>query len=433
MAPTRSRGIPVLKMSSQPNIRFAKRPGLVANSAKPVYEGRLLGSEKIQLLKAPGIDSDVMWKQQCFESVYNRLRAKLCDSCNADAIISVFNAHFPISTLAAEDQARMAVTKFQSAFGNISYLKPTAFLNRNGEDKTSEMYQQPRPANIYHLGVTAEISMYEISKAFDREMTFSIKYFLPLPQTCGRSLSTAAIQDPSHTKTKVPTLGSAEVLDSSMFSPPSKSMPSINLTDRVFDKESDFSTPRVVDKRPSTIDIMVDDKSSGGSTTKQDQNVLNNELDNEESIIQGDKDENIIHEDNTKEFIKEKDPDLHSMFLNSPKGTTLILENRALARGKTGLAWTYEGPIGVLDNAKIFRDEIESFDNYYELSLNTNGARNVSESKGLIKTINKIENIVQVRVFVLNSRKVTWVTQVVVQLKQRLQFRIAQAVYDQLK
>jgi hypothetical protein len=392
-------------MSSQLNTRFAKRPGQAAASAKPVYEGRLLGSEKIQLLKAPGIDSDVMWKQQCFESVCNRLRAKLSDSCNADSIISVFNAHFPISTLSAENQARMAVTKFKSAFGNISYLKPTAFLNRNGEDKTSQMYQQPRPDNICHLGVTAEISMHEISKAFDREMTFTVEYFLPLPQTCGRSATTASIPDPTNIKTKVPTLGSAEVLDSSVFSPPSKLMPSINLTAKVFDKESDFSTPRVIEKRPSAIDMMDDEKSSDDSATRKDQNVLNNELENEDSVVQGGENEINVHEDNIKDFVTQKDPDLQSMLLNSPKSTTLILENRALTRGKAGLAWTYEGPIGVLDNENIFRNEVFSFDSYYELSLNTNGARSVRETKGLIKKINKIENIVQLRVFCFEFKR----------------------------
>ena len=113
----------------------------------------------------------------------------------------------------------MAVTKFRSAFGDLSYLKPVAFLNRNGEDKTSLMYQHPRPANICHLGVTAETSIYHISKAFDREMPFTVEYVLPLPQTCDRSVFAPVIQNPSHTKTKVPTLGSAEVLDSNCLAP----------------------------------------------------------------------------------------------------------------------------------------------------------------------------------------------------------------------
>ena len=79
--------------------------------------------------------------------------------------------------------------------------------------------------------------------------------------------------------------------------------------------------------------------------------------------------------------------------------------NRSLTRGRKGLAWTYEGPIGVLDNKDTFRDEIVSFDNYYELLLNTNGARNVSESKSLIKKIHKIESIVELRVFCFEFKK----------------------------
>ena len=63
MAPTRSYGIHDNKMSAQLNNRNSKRPGSYAPSSKPIYEERLLGTDKIQLLKAPGIDSEVMWKQ----------------------------------------------------------------------------------------------------------------------------------------------------------------------------------------------------------------------------------------------------------------------------------------------------------------------------------------------------------------------------------
>ena len=89
----------------------------------------------------------------------------------------------------SEDLARVAVTKLQSAFGNVSYLTPTAFLIRNGEDVTGSMYQKPRSANVCHLGVSAEIKMRDISHAFDDDMRFTVDYFLLLPQSFGKSKS----------------------------------------------------------------------------------------------------------------------------------------------------------------------------------------------------------------------------------------------------
>ena len=243
MAPTtRSCGIQDI-MTSQINTRYPKRPNSLSTSFKPIYESRTLGDQKIQLLKAPGVDSEVMWKQQCFESVYNRLRTKLGDTCNADSIISVFNAHFPISTLPAEDQARSAVSSFKLAFQDITYLKPTSFMDRYGEDVTGKMYDKPRPPHVCHLGVTAEIDMSKISKAFTKEMMFVIDYFLPLPQSSGRSKSTVPRTTYPSSDSTAPTLGTAEVLDANVFSPPLKKDATIDLNRRAFDLEAGLVTP----------------------------------------------------------------------------------------------------------------------------------------------------------------------------------------------
>ena len=64
------------------------------SSSQPTYIERILDTDKIQLLKAPSVKSDVMWKHECFQSVYSRLRGKLSTSCTADMIISVFSEHF---------------------------------------------------------------------------------------------------------------------------------------------------------------------------------------------------------------------------------------------------------------------------------------------------------------------------------------------------
>ena len=246
MAPTRSRGIQTqrLIMSSQLNSRYPKRGGTSPSLSKPVYEERTLKDQKIRLLKAPGVDSDVMWKQQSFEFAYNRLRAKLSDSCDADSLISIFNSHFPISTMPSEDLARAAVAKLHSAFGDISYLTPTAFLTRNGEDVTGLMYKKPRPANVCHLGVNAAIKMRDISHAFDDDMRFTVDYFLPLPQSFGESKLASMPPSSSEVSLKTPVLGSAEVLDKSVFSSPSKLSTELNLSSKVLSFDKDYFTPK---------------------------------------------------------------------------------------------------------------------------------------------------------------------------------------------
>ena len=61
------------------------------------------------------------------------------------------------------------------------------------------------------------------------------------------------------------------------------------------------------------------------------------------------------------------------------------MENKVNDSGMPGLSWTYEGPLGILDNDTIFRNEIASYDDYYELLLNQNGSRNIPDRKTLLK------------------------------------------------
>ena len=384
MAPIRSRGILTYIMSFQLNNRFQKVATPAPYSFKPTYEERLLGTQKIQLLRAPGVDSDVMWKQQCFESVYNRLRAKLNDSCTADNLISTFNAHFPISTLPAEDQARTALAKFKSAFSDITYLTPTAFLDRNGKDVTSKMYDTPRPAHVCHLGVHAEVRMHDLSTSFDKDMVFSVDYFLPLPQSAGRSSTTPLRFHSSKKPVSTPTLGSVEVLDTSMFSPPSKSNVALNFTKEVLETEDSFSTP-VRKNRPlvppdthdpsiqdhedsQTSDsppIAADTNESPAASTTQDLNNNDNE-----ALLSGN-------------FNPQGDIPFQDMLSKSPKSANLILSSKSSASLNATSPWTYEGPMGILDDEDVFRAQIPVFDGYYELVLSPNGTRNVIERKDL--------------------------------------------------
>ena len=81
----------------------------------PTFVERRLNNETIKLLRAPKIEDSTMWKQQCFESVYNTLRKKLT-VVNCDALISLFSDHFPLETTTAELSAQNVVEQFRASF-----------------------------------------------------------------------------------------------------------------------------------------------------------------------------------------------------------------------------------------------------------------------------------------------------------------------------
>ena len=390
MAPVRSRGIFIYIMSSQFNTRYQKRATPVPFAFKPTYEERLLGSQKIQLLKAPGVDSDVMLKQQCFESLYNRLRTKLNDSCTADNLISVFNAHFPISTLPVEDQARTALAKFKSAFGDIKYLTPTAFFNRNDKDVTGNMYDTPRSAHVYHLGVHAEVHMQVLSNSFDKDMVFSVDYFLPLPQSAGRSSATSLHPQTSKKSAATPTLGSAEVLDAGMFSPPSKSNVALDLIKEVLDTEDSFSTLVLKNKTLATTDLhgssLQDQEDSHDFDDAQPANDTDNSAIASTTQDPSDNDTSVLLGGNTlSDFNPQGNNSFQELFSKSPKSANLVLHSKSSASSNVASPWRYEGPMGILDDEDVFRSQIPVYDDYYDLVLSPNGTRNVIERKDLLK------------------------------------------------
>ena len=67
------------------------------------FDTRIIGAnERIQLLKAPSMESNKIWKNRAFNYAYNRLRAKLCtrtdNEFRPETLITVFSNHFPLST-----------------------------------------------------------------------------------------------------------------------------------------------------------------------------------------------------------------------------------------------------------------------------------------------------------------------------------------------
>ena len=55
------------------------------------------------------------------------------------------------------------------------------------------------------------------------------------------------------------------------------------------------------------------------------------------------------------------DEAVRDLLSKTPKSATLILENRNNVSGEHNKSWTYEGPVGILDDNEIFQSEIPIF------------------------------------------------------------------------
>ena len=177
------------------------------------------------------------------------------------------------------------------------------------------MYHHPRPVNVYHLGVTDEIGMHHISKAFDSDMKFILKYFLSLPQSCGKTRNPLSRSTSLSTDTKMPTLGTTEAFDANVFSPPSNSK--TNLTSKVLDLEAGMNTPGATVKLQSILEenVSIQETSDDASYNKP---YSNNGDNDEDSDIVRNKTEAVTKLKHLAEL----------SVTQSPKGTNLILENK---------------------------------------------------------------------------------------------------------
>ena len=95
------------------------------------------------------------------------------------------------------------------------------FLDREGNDQTGFMMDDPRPTNVCHLGIHASIDMSNLSEAFTPDMNFELNYFLALPQSYYSVNSIPANIVAPTSMHSASVLGSAADLDNN-FSTPAK-------------------------------------------------------------------------------------------------------------------------------------------------------------------------------------------------------------------
>ena len=129
-------------MSSNIRASLASSRKLPANAV--VYEERLINNtETVKLLRAPSVESDVVWKARSLQFACSTLRKKLGKPFSAANLIAVISDHFPVGTQQAEHDADAVVTTFRNCFGNVRHLTPLGFINSDGDDVTATMHQVP--------------------------------------------------------------------------------------------------------------------------------------------------------------------------------------------------------------------------------------------------------------------------------------------------
>ena len=135
--------------------------------------------------------------------------------------------------------------------------------------------------------------------------------------------------------------------------------------------EDEFVTPKTAKEgsKAVNLDISDDDASSNN--------------DNNEELFPPNQESDIGTVDNEVQqtSLVREDVNLQQLLLTSPKSTNLIMENRANESKMPGLAWTYKGSLGILDDDTIFYNEIVYYSDYYEVLLNQYGPRNVPDNK----------------------------------------------------
>jgi hypothetical protein len=243
--------------------------------------------------------------------------------------------------------------------------------------------------------------MSDISTAFNKDTNIVVDYYLSLPQSFGRNKS--LLSRPAIVKSLVqnPNLGSAEVLDSSVFSPTS-SATKINLSSKILDLERKMCTP----VKRNTISIQ---EIQGESSVPEDNTSINESLFAEGEAQDWQPENNVEGTDDADDVanvtgVIEKST-IQDLLMNTPKSATLILETKGQSGSDSSSSWTYEGPIGILDDEYVFKQELPLFDEYYLLKLSQTGSRSMIDTKELAKKLKKIEDIVHFRVFCHEFKK----------------------------
>ena len=157
MSPDKNPRFPTLSSPSVIMNPYA-RASLASSSSRTlpvnavVYEERWIKrKDNVRLLRAPSIESNIVWKARSLRFAYSVLRPKLGESYSMETLISIFRKHFPLRTQQLEHEAEAVVEKFRNRFNDTSCFSALGFYNASGGNVTGKIHKTPRPANVCFL------------------------------------------------------------------------------------------------------------------------------------------------------------------------------------------------------------------------------------------------------------------------------------------
>ena len=98
-------------------------------------------------------------------------------------LISVVGKYFDFNTHVANDQAESYVENFNLAFGNVRWLSPLGYFDKQGNDVTRKVRVSSCPPNLAFLLIEACMYLGQLHSAFNATALFTHQYYLPQPQS----------------------------------------------------------------------------------------------------------------------------------------------------------------------------------------------------------------------------------------------------------
>ena len=309
-------------------------------------EGWIQGKDNVRLLRAPSIESDIVWKARSLRFDYSVLRPKLGEPYYAETLISIFREHFPLGTQQLEHESDVVVEKFCNCFNDALYLPPLGFYKQNAE--TSECVfsrNEIRFATICTWRPIHYVSAMRLDIFF--------------------AFATIAMQNSNEilsTPTKASTTKSSDSDQRSMFSA------ATNLNSKFMPTPGRVAT--VVDNGQMSSMINIPDSASISGTSTPPPNAVDNEGDgtsgNEGDNTQPPSDSNHGFDKVTATL--------------APK-TAQLLANRRSHGGKSSRSY-YE-LLDILDAQVAFHGAGIRWNDMFELGVNNAGSSNVVKYDGM--------------------------------------------------
>jgi len=162
----------------------------------------------IRVPTMPSIFAPTHDKAKCFDYFSNQI-LPLRFLIPPAKLISAYAAHFPVSTMSAENDARSIADLTFQQFFQISNLEGRGFFNTRGHEIVfRDCNTNDRPKGLDYFRFLSTVTPANVDARLSAEPPFTVEFDLPLPQTPALTTSTDAnsIQSqpsPNHNTTAI--------------------------------------------------------------------------------------------------------------------------------------------------------------------------------------------------------------------------------------